>query len=81
MSTTDQTVFIVDDDEGSRDSVRAMISTMSLPSQVFDSAEHFLESYVGEPGCLISDLRLPGLHVVELLDRLNTQGVDAGQKT
>jgi two-component system, LuxR family, response regulator FixJ len=80
MSTTDQTVFIVDDDEGSRDSVRA-ISTMSLPSQVFDSAEHFLESYVGEPGCLISDLRLPGLHVVELLDRLNTQGVDAGQKT
>lgn len=73
MSVSDQIVFIVDDDENSRDSVGAMISTMGLPSQLFDSAEQFLEFYNGESGCLISDLRLPGLNAVELLDALHSR--------
>jgi two-component system, LuxR family, response regulator FixJ len=67
------TVFIVDDDSGSRDSVRALISIMDVPVNTFRSAEEFLEAYSGAPGCLVTDLRMPGLSGVELLEQLHVR--------
>lgn len=64
------TVFIVDDDAESRDSVRTLIGVLDVPVKIFISAEEFLEAYDGEPGCLVTDLRMPGLSGVELLEQL-----------
>ncbi|MDA0281768.1 MAG: response regulator [Planctomycetota bacterium] len=71
MTDHQPTVFIVDDDSESLDSVRTLICVLDVPVKTFSSAEAFLEAYDGEPGCLVTDLRLPGLSGVELLEQLS----------
>lgn len=70
-------VFIVDDDYAVRDSLGQVMETAALPYQLFDSAEHFLESYKrGQPGCLLLDMNMPGMTGGELqaeLIHLNIQ--------
>lgn len=68
------TVFIVDDDPYSRESIAVLVRTMNLKTATFDCAEEFLEEYSGQPGCLISDLRMPGLSGIELLQALRGAG-------
>lgn len=48
---------------------------MGVPSQAFHSAEAFLDQYRGEPGCLVVDLRLPGLSGLELQEELRDRGL------
>jgi two-component system, LuxR family, response regulator FixJ len=63
----DATVFVVDDDASVRDSLSLLISLKGLRTQVFASAEHFLNTYRGEwRGCLLTDLRMPGMSGLEL---------------
>ena len=64
------TLFVVDDDEAMRRSLRWLLETLRLPLQTFDSGEAFLEGYRGEPGVLILDVRMPGMSGLELLERL-----------
>lgn len=75
MSDTEAVVFVIDDDLRSRESIRAMVGTMNLKAQTFASAEAFLEVYSGEPGCLVTDLRMPGRSAVELLAELNARNL------
>ena len=64
-------VFIVDDDEGSRRSVAALVEPMHVQVQLFELAQEFLESYQGQrPACLVTDLRMRGISGVELLEEL-----------
>lgn len=64
-------VFIVDDDEGSRRSVSALLEPMHVQVQVFELAQDFLAAYQGErPACLVTDLRMRGMSGVELLEEL-----------
>jgi FixJ family two-component response regulator len=72
--STNPIVFIVDDDRSSRESARALVATLGLPTRAFASAEEFLNAYQGEPGCLITDLRMPGMSGVELLDAMADRG-------
>jgi two-component system response regulator FixJ len=71
----DQTVFVIDDDEAVRDSIRMMLERSGYKVRTFASAEEFLEAY--EPsamGCLVCDVRLGGQSGLELqreLDRRN----------
>jgi two-component system response regulator FixJ len=74
MTTSDSAIYIVDDDAGSRNSVRALVATMGLTAFTYASAEEFLNAYHGEPGCLVTDLRMPGLNAIELLDALHESG-------
>jgi two-component system, LuxR family, response regulator DctR len=69
---TDPTVFIVDDDEAIRDSLRWMLKSRGVASQSWESAESFLASY-GETmhGCLVLDIRMDGMSGLDLFDRLN----------
>jgi two-component system response regulator DctR len=69
---TDATVFIVDDDEAIRDSLRWMLKSRGVASQSWDSAESFLAAY-GEAmhGCLVLDIRMDGMSGLDLFDRLN----------
>ncbi|MCA9266844.1 MAG: response regulator [Planctomycetales bacterium] len=61
------TVFIVDDDEAAAASVEALMASIGLTSQTYGSAEAFLEDFDGtRRGCLVLDVRLPGMSGFEL---------------
>ena len=65
------TVFIVDDDEAIRDSLRWMLKSRGVASRSWDSAEAFLEAHDGAmQGCLVLDIRMEGMSGLELFDRL-----------
>ena len=68
---TKATVFVVDDDPGMRESLRFLIESVGLPVETFERAEDFLAHYQPErPGCLILDVRMPGVGGLELQERL-----------
>jgi RNA polymerase sigma factor (sigma-70 family) len=72
----DATVFLVEDDASVRDSLSLLISLRGLRTQVFASAEHFLETYKSEwRGCLLTDLRMPGMSGLELQVELQQRGI------
>ncbi|QID18595.1 response regulator transcription factor [Nitrogeniibacter mangrovi] len=67
----DQTVYIVDDDEALRDSLVWLLESNSYRVAQFDSAEVFLAAYRPEmAGCLVLDVRMPGMSGLELYERL-----------
>lgn len=69
------TVFVVDDDESVRSSLRFLLRSVSLESRAFASASEFLESYdPAQPGCLVLDVRMPGMSGLELQQQLNLRG-------
>ena len=71
MNHFEQRVFIIDDDEAVRDSMSMLLETIDLPHECFSSANKFLESYDGsQRGCLVLDIRMPGMNGLELQQRL-----------
>jgi two-component system response regulator FixJ len=70
-------VYVVDDDEAVRDSLGLLLESHGLVSQSFESAAHFLKSYRdGGRGCLVLDIRMPGMSGVELLETLAKSGFE-----
>ncbi len=68
-------VFVVDDDEAVRASVAMLLESVALPVETFASAGDFLDAWPGDrPGCLVLDLRMPGLSGLELQERLVERG-------
>lgn len=73
MTPTDRvpTVFVVDDDAAVRQSLVLLIRSMALPVAAFESAQDFLaRGDPGHPGCLVLDIRMPGMSGLELQDEL-----------
>jgi two-component system response regulator DctR len=71
----DASVFIVDDDASVREALAWLLRSRRLVSQAFDSAEGFLEMIEGgyalqRPGCLLLDVRMPGMSGLALFERL-----------
>lgn len=65
------TVFIVDDDPGIRKAMQLLLKSVGLRSEIFASGDEFLARFDPErPGCLILDIRMPGLGGLELQERL-----------
>jgi FixJ family two-component response regulator len=65
-------VAIVDDDDLMRGALQGLLKSVGLPAQAFASAEEFLKS--GEQhqvGCLVTDIRMPGMSGLELQAKLN----------
>ena len=68
-------MFVVDDDEAVRDSLTLLLEAEGLVTEGFDNAQSFLEAYRPERrGCLILDVRMPGMNGLELQRRLNQSG-------
>ena len=64
-------ISIVDDDEAVRLALRSLVRSLGYVSNVFASAEEFLESSrLNESSCLISDVQMPGMNGIELQGRL-----------
>lgn len=71
MSNSEQKVFIIDDDDAVRDSMSMLLETMGLPHRCYISADDFLDNYDGnQRGCLVLDIRMPGINGLELQQRL-----------
>jgi len=69
------TVYIVEDDAAMRDSLSLMLGLLGFRTVSFESAEAFLETYRDEwAGCVVADLRLPGMSGLELQADLRARG-------
>jgi FixJ family two-component response regulator len=64
-------IFVVDDDESVREALGSLIRSTGLSVEMFASAQEFLSRRpADEPGCLVLDVRLPGLSGLDLQQRL-----------
>lgn len=71
IARQEETVFIVDDDEAVRDSLRWLLEASGYHVACFDSAESFLQNYqINQIGCLILDVRMQGMSGLELQEHL-----------
>lgn len=68
-------VYVIDDDADMRRSLRWLIESIGLPVETFPSAEAFLtQDPLARHGCLILDVRMPGMGGILLLEHLKTLG-------
>jgi two-component system response regulator FixJ len=75
--TPEPTVYVVDDDDAVRGFLCQLISSVDLKVRGFDSAQAFLEGYCDDgPGCLVLDIRMPGMSGLELQQELNRRGIE-----
>ena len=73
----DQVVFVVDDDAAVRDSLRWLMDSVGLRVVPFDSGEAFLDAVTPDrEGCVLLDLRMPGLSGLEVHAQLRERGVE-----
>src|SRR6267143_1469985 len=76
MRTTGPVIFVVDDDKSVRDSLRRLLTSVGLSVEVFPTAQAFLSRpRTDAPGCVVLDVRLPGLSGLDLQREL--AGTDA----
>ncbi len=71
MTLTEAVVFVVDDDELIRDSLEQLVKSVGLKVETFPSAQAFLDTDLpNKPGCLVLDIRMPGMSGLDLQDEL-----------
>jgi two-component system, LuxR family, response regulator FixJ len=69
------TVIVIDDDDAVRNSLKMLLRSVNLPVAVYASAQEFLPRYdLDQPGCLVVDVRMPGMSGLELQQQLNLRG-------
>jgi len=71
-------VHVVDDDEAVRDSISMLLDTVGIAHALYASADEFLAAYdrdggTNTSGCLVLDIRMPGMTGLELQDALNAR--------
>ena len=70
------TVFIIDDEEHVRKSLALLMESVHLRTETYGSAREFLEACdPSRPGCMVLDVRMPGMSGLELLERLPEKGI------
>jgi two-component system, LuxR family, response regulator FixJ len=75
--TDGPTVFIVDDDQDMLDAMTVMAETIGLKAETFSSAQDFLNRYhPGRPGCLVLDIRMPGMNGLTLQRTLQERDIE-----
>jgi two-component system response regulator FixJ len=68
-------VMVVDDDSGVRNAMRILLKSVGMESALYASAQEFLAAYQpSQPGCLVLDIRMPGMSGLELQQQLNLRG-------
>ena len=67
MKEEPATVFIVDDDEAVRASLKLLLKTLGLPALAYASAQEFLAAFDPQrAGCLVLDIRMPAMSGLEM---------------
>ncbi len=76
MPEQESTVFVVDDDDAVRNSMRWLVESVGLPVETYASAREFLETHdPNRPGCLVLDVRMPGMSGLDLQEKLHENGI------
>lgn len=76
MTQQEQMVYIVDDDEAVRDSLMMLLKSAGISAASYPSAQMFLEQDLSRArGCLVLDIRMPGMNGLELQDALLKKGI------
>lgn len=75
MTGLGATVYIVDDDEAVRDSMRLLLESSGFLARDFARADLFLRADSADMGCLLLDLHMPGISGLELLRMIRARGV------
>lgn len=74
--STNAIVHLIDDDDGVRRSLAFSLTTAGLAVRAYDSGTTFLESLPSlQPGCIVTDIRMPGIDGLELQRQLIARGV------
>jgi len=69
-------VYVVDDDAAVRAGLKVLLASAGLKAVLFDSARAFLDAWdPSAPGCLLLDVRMPGLSGLDLLEQLKGKGM------
>lgn len=77
MNDRDATIFVIDDDESIRDSIRSLLRSVGLRVEAFESCESFLHARRQEvASCLVLDVRLPGENGLDFQTRLRQAGME-----
>ena len=75
MTSKLETVYIIDDEQDVRDALQMLLKSIGLTVETFSSAVDFLDQYQMEwPGCILVDIRMPGMSGMELQKKLNAMG-------
>ena len=75
MSIPNPTVYIVDDDDAVRDSLRCLLESYEFTLRDYACADDFLaDKQSGKTGCLLLDLHMPGMTGLQLLGKLRRDG-------
>ncbi len=70
------TIFIVDDDPAMRDSLSWLLKNIGYTVELFSSAQEFLDNYEQTaPGCLVLDVRLPGMSGIQLQQKMKSENI------
>jgi len=72
----DPVVHVIDDDDAVRDSLDFVFDTAGLPVLTWESAAAFLDGFdAAEAGCIVTDVRMPDMTGLELVEALKARGV------
>lgn len=70
-------IYIVDDNDDIRETLELLFESVDLCAESFGSAGEFLDAYPkGQPGCLIADVRMPGMSGLELQEEMAKRSID-----
>jgi len=77
MAEKKSVVCVVDDDPAVRDSLRWLLSSVDLEATTFASAQEFIDAYdPDQQGCVLVDVRMPGMSGLELQEELTARGTN-----
>jgi len=77
VKEADSVVFVVDDESSVREAIKSLIKSVGLRVETFETAQQFLGSKRPEvPGCVVLDVRLPGLSGLDLQRQLAANGIN-----
>lgn len=72
--TTKGMIYVIDDDDAMRDSLNFLLDSSGYSVTLFDDAQRFMDALPGLAfGCVVSDVRMPGIDGIELLKRMKAQ--------
>ena len=76
MAASAASLFVIDDQEAVRAALGEMLRVLGYRVETYASADAFLEAFSGpRPGCIVADVRMPGMDGIELVRELSRRGI------